>query len=175
MLCPSCNKFCAFSTDNEPEADLNIESTLATVADANSDDKSKEIDDPDNAIASITGSVRIVLTSECCGDEMKESTFDISDLDVEITRAEGCACDLTSLDVESSSSEITDRTANTKVTIAKRGPNKGQQVIKHIPSRYAKRFYGCSVEIEVSCKCGKTTSSATFTDEVQASGMDEMV
>jgi hypothetical protein len=50
--CPSCYKLCGFEPQ-EPEVNL-------------------EISDTD-----ITGDVRCVLTSTCCGDEMKEYSFDV--------------------------------------------------------------------------------------------------
>jgi hypothetical protein len=42
------------------------------------------------------------------------------------------------------------------------------------PSRYRKTFYGASVEIQVSCSCGKGETSITLEDSVQASGMDSL-
>jgi hypothetical protein len=172
MLCPSCNKFAAFSTDNEPEVEVEVdEVSLGTLDDNGEPGK----EDPDTATARVSGTCRIVLTSECCGDDMKESNFDISDVDIEVTRAEGCTCDLTELEAEYDSAEITDRNESEKVTIAKRGPNKGKEVRKTIPYRYQKRFYGASVDITVKCGCGKTSGEATWTDEIQASGMDELV
>lgn len=57
MLCPSCNKFAAYSTDAEPEFDMEAS--------------------PDGTSLMITGTCRICLTSECCGDELKEAQFDI--------------------------------------------------------------------------------------------------
>src|SRR5690242_2833252 len=53
--CPSCTKFAALN----PSDDLEVEDL--------------EI----NEDGLITGQVRFVLTSDCCGDEMKEYTFDI--------------------------------------------------------------------------------------------------
>jgi len=56
MRCPSCNKFASQSIDsNEPEMDIDIDDTTGQ----------------------ITGTVRIVVTAECCGDELKEATLDV--------------------------------------------------------------------------------------------------
>jgi hypothetical protein len=41
------------------------------------------------------------------------------------------------------------------------------------PSRYRKTFYGASVEIQVSCSCGESTT-ITLEDSVQASGMESL-
>jgi len=54
MRCPSCNKFPPKDTDNDPEGDL-------------------EVDDE----GMVSGDVRIVNTSECCGDELEETTFTV--------------------------------------------------------------------------------------------------
>lgn len=171
MLCPSCNKFAAFDTSAEPEVDVDVsEVALETVT----KDGSEETEDPDHAVVTISGNARILLTSECCGDEMKEATFDIDITDVEVSRSEGCTCDFKEVTAEVSTSELTDRSESTKTTTPTRGPNKGKQIERPIPYRYQRRFYGVSVEVTVSCGCGKSTTTATFEDEVQASGMDEL-
>ena len=51
MKCPSCSKFATYGLDTEPEVEL--EST------SNEDG------------VEVHGTVHIVLTSECCGDELK--------------------------------------------------------------------------------------------------------
>lgn len=167
VLCPYCNKFCAFDTGGDPEVDVAVSVTLKKTA--------KGAPDKNSATASITGTARIVLTSECCSADMKEATFDISDLDIDVVRAAGCKCDLTDLNAEATSQEITDRTQSFSERVAKRGPLKGQVVRKMIPYRYQKRYYGVEAEITVTCNCRKTKASATFNDEIQASGMDEMI
>lgn len=171
MLCPSCNKFAAFDTSGDPEVEMEIDRT----EDANAEDggdAEKDLDKATDVRLYITGTVRICLTSECCGDEMKESYFDVEE-ELEISRGEGCACDLSECDISTSES-LTDRSESETVTIAKRGPNKGKEVRKSIPPRYQKRFYGAEVEIEVSCPCGKSSVESKWSDEVPASGMDEL-
>lgn len=172
MRCPSCNKFPSLETDTEPEVDVEVsEADYAPLSEA---------EPPEGRALNtnlvrfrVSGSCRIALTSSCCGDEVKESNFDI-DAESEMERAEGCTCDLTELEAEMSSAMITDRSESQTKRIAKRGPNKGQEVTRQIPYRYQKRFYGAEVEIEVKCECGKTSDTVTFSDEVSASGMDEM-
>jgi hypothetical protein len=158
MLCPSCNKFATYNLDFEPEADVEVESAV----DIN-DNAEEEI------TAHVGGSVRIVLASECCGDELKEANLDIEQ-DVELTRAEGCDCDLTDLKVEVSG-EISERSESTTTKTKK----DGTVVTKAIPYRYQKRYYGAALTLEVSCRCGKTKESADWQDDVQASSMDELV
>lgn len=172
MICPSCSKFASFDTSGEPEVELEIDRTEDVNA-ADGEDAEAGLDKATEVRFYVAGTVRIVLTSECCGDEMKESNFDIEE-DYKVTRADGCACDLSECSLSTSES-ITDRTEAEKVSIAKRGPNKGQTVRKAIPYRYQKRFYGAEVEIEITCQCGKTSLNQTWSDEVSASGMDELV
>src|SRR4051812_44257346 len=64
--CPSCNKFASLSPG----------------------DGEVELDDFSAADCEITGTVRFVLTSGCCGDEMKEYTFEVSIGDVDLSAAE---------------------------------------------------------------------------------------
>lgn len=164
MKCPSCNKFATYDTSAEPEVDLEVD------AQPSEDETGKAAQ---TVGASVTGTCRIVLTSECCGDELKEATFDISE-EFELERSEGCECDLSEVTAEDSEVELTDRRNTEKVTIAKRGPNKGQEVRNPIPSRYQTQFYGASMTITVSCACGKTSESTGWSDFIQASSMDEM-
>lgn len=171
MRCPSCNKFAAFDTSGDPEVDLEIERTENEDA-GDGEDAEAGMDKATDIRVVVVGSVRICLTSECCGDEMKESNFDIEE-ELELSRGEGCTCDLSECTVSTSES-ITDRNETETVTIAKRGPNKGQEVRKPIAPRYQKRFYGAEVEIEVTCPCGKSSAESKWSDEVPASGMDEL-
>jgi hypothetical protein len=165
-LCPSCNKFAALDSSSEPEINVGVESELL-VTDPD------EPSDVDKATARVNGDCRIVLTSECCGEEMKETTFEISDVDIDIARAEGCNCDLTALEVEASG-EIVDRQETSEPKTYKIGPKKGQTVDVPIPPRFQKRFYGAELEITVSCACGKTMGTEQWKDECQASSMDDL-
>ena len=166
MRCPSCNKFATYDTSAEPEVELEVSAEWR----ANEDPESEDELDHDAVEGTVTGSVHIVLTAECCGDELKESTFDVEQ-EFTLERADGCACDLTSLDVSGEGSELTER----QETTSKRIKKDGTVVEKPIPYRYQKRFFGAQVEIEVTCACGKSKESINWKDEVQASGMDELV
>lgn len=59
MRCPSCSKFAPYEYGNAPEVELSFDFS------------------PDSV--EVNGNVRIVLTSECCGDELKESSFDVAE------------------------------------------------------------------------------------------------
>jgi hypothetical protein len=59
MRCSSCNKFAANDTSNPPEVELNFEYS------------------PDSV--EVQGTVRISLTSECCGEELSEYTFNVEE------------------------------------------------------------------------------------------------
>ena len=52
MLCPGCNKFASHEL-GEPELELDVENGV------------------------VSGSCRIVITSECCGEEIEGSSFDL--------------------------------------------------------------------------------------------------
>lgn len=166
MLCPSCNKFAAYDTSSEPEVSVGVESELALPFD---EKEGANKEDRDHATARVTGDCRIVITAECCGDELKEASFEI-DQELEIVRGEGCECDLTELSVEAEG-EISDRTEST-ITKTKKD---GTVVVKQVPYRYQKRYYGAQLNVVVTCECGKTRAEAEWHDECQASSMDELV
>lgn len=159
MRCPSCTKFAAYDTSSEPEIDVYVESRN------------------DGQEAEITGSARIVLTAECCGDELKETTFDI-DVFLDVNKADGCECGdewANTLEVETDGSEITERQESTRAKTYKTGPKKGQTVQIPIPYRYQRRYFGCSSNLVVNCGCGKEVGRTEFSDEVQASAMEELI
>jgi hypothetical protein len=151
MRCPSCNKFATYSLDGEPEVDLDA------------DDVTVE--------CQITGTCRIVLTSECCGDDLKEASMDI-DQTCYVTREADCKCDLTdTLTVESSGAVITERRETSMTKTLKDGTVR----VRQIPYRYQKQYYGATVDLTVTCACGKTVANVQWSDDVPASGMDELV
>ena len=59
MRCPSCSKFAPCEYGNIPEVELEFNFS------------------PDSV--EVSGNICIVLTSECCGDELKESSFDVAE------------------------------------------------------------------------------------------------
>jgi hypothetical protein len=170
MICPGCNKFPAFSTDTEPECEPEIEAETMLKSGGPG---LPEVEDPNRVSYTVSGTCRIVLTSECCGEECKESTFDI-EIEGELERAAECVCDLTELDVEVESIEMTERQEAFRASTIKSGPNKGQIKQTPIAFRYQKRFYGATATFTSSCECGKTTTTDNWSDEMQASQMEEL-
>jgi len=160
MRCPNCNKFVPYGLDQEPEVDLEIhqpsedgvKTDMKTVAEVS---------------VEITGTVRIALTCEECGGELKESTFELSDVEimVPLTPPDGS-------DWEPDSEwELLTDSAN---GIDQSSEGKG---------RGAKTFYGTSMELEVvrntTARDGngepvQVKATLTWEDRVQASCMDEL-
>lgn len=104
---------------------------------------------------SFSGQVRIVLTCADCSQELKEASFDFEgEIPEEIFKAhQKTDC---SLELEADDNELTSR-----------GEGRG---------RYMKTFYGYRAGIGLSCSCQSEGLWATdFTDDIQASHMDELV
>jgi hypothetical protein len=177
MRCPDCNKFVSFE-QGEPEAELEASG------------------------ASLTGTIRIVLTCQECSTELKESTFDVEqDLQddaesaiiaalsgltpsVTATDEERQAWDATEWDYEAEeeSTEMTDR----RETVSRKTLKSGKVVERPIKFQYQKQFYGYEAQVKVTVtaaglKAGGQTQDVTadftviLSDETQASGMEEMV
>lgn len=114
----------------------------------------------DERTGSVSWDVRIVRNSECCGAEVKESYF-CSAGDITIYGHTGEECELT---IEETSCEPTEEGGG----------------------RYAKSYYGCILEGEITCSCGKPVvikdfggtafegNAVTIGDKVAASEMDEL-
>jgi hypothetical protein len=158
MICPSCNKF-APNELGEPELELDAEAGI------------------------ITGNCRIVITSGCCGDELKESNFEVEiDLadkfDAAIREHLKLAGDV-EVDLSEWEFEITDETpeaTDRSETTSKHTKKDGTVVEKPIPYRYQKRFYGAYVQVTVTATKDDASVSVDgeWSDEVPASGMDEL-
>lgn len=147
MRCSDCNKFAAYDDSGEPEVE------------------NLEVDHQ----GSVTGEVRVVLTHDECGTELKEANFEI---DIEVTNFKNTDSETFDpkqhegegheLSIECDSSEITSRSETTN-------PKTG----KPIPARYAKTYYGYRADLSLSCECGGSWS-AEAADDMQASAMDEI-
>lgn len=138
--CSSCYKMCALDMA-EPEVEIDIDED-----------------------GTVTGTVRIVCTSQCCGDEVKEATFDVEvspegehaaiiEHHIGKDRSESCE-----LSVQDNGSENTER---------QEGKGRGLRT-----------FRGACVQYEVTCACLKGDAAplweAEWSDEIQASSMDEI-
>lgn len=133
MRCDQCNKFAAYDDSTEPEVDLNFDADTGDV----------------------NAQVRIVLTHDECGQELKEASFDFEETVPSEILAEHKG-DGHDLDIDQGNAELTTR-----------GEGRG---------RYMKTFYGALVEVSVTCECSQEPIwSHCFEDDVQASHMDELV
>lgn len=134
MRCDQCNKFAAYDDSTEPEVSVDLDGD-----------------------GSFSGQVRIVLTHDECGQELKEASFDFEgEVPEEVRNAhtgEGH-----SLDLEADAGELTSRSEGS--------------------GRYAKTFYGYDVALNLSCDCQERGAEPlwqqSFADDIQASHMDEL-
>lgn len=162
MICPSCNKFAAQSCDGDPEVDLELSDT------------------------SITGTVRVVVTSECCGDELKEANFevdeDLTDAIEEALRTAITAAGLTppeEFDLDADGVEIT--MDDPDVSNAERYQTTDRHGKPIKKARYQTHYYGYDAAATVNVVYPyqgaiiNATVSHSWSDEVPASGMDELV
>lgn len=145
MRCPDCNKFVSYDTDTEPELDSSIDSE-----------------------GNVMVNTRIVNNCAECSQELKEATFDIEiDLTEAVAehRAECKECRESKADLEV---EVEGTRIDRRQTHDRHG--------KPIKSfRYQKQFYGAEVTATVTMPCGKELDAKSGSEEVQASGMDELV
>lgn len=119
------------------------------------DSTEPEVDVDLSEDGSFSGSVRIVLTCADCSQELKEASFDFEgEVPEEVLKEhKGHDC---SLSLDAGDNELTSRSEG-----------KG---------RYAKTFYGYRAALDLSCACASDGLWATeFTDDIQASHMDELV
>ena len=128
MRCPQCNKFVALSSETEPEAEL-------------------ECDDN-----SVSGTVRIVLTCEECGEEMKQAEFDVQE-DVNLTDDRHCG----DRSVEVDSVEMTERTFTDPKTKKKT------------------TMFGFELSGHLECSCGADIGSFNAEEEIDTNEMEELV
>lgn len=160
MRCPGCNKFPAFNIE-DLEVELDVDGEYESQDDPE-ETAEETIARTKEATAKITGTCRIVLTSECCGEECKEANLDV-EAEVQIERAQGCVCDLAEgLEVEGEGMSG-DRYAT---------EDRNGKPIKS--SRYSKHFYCADITIIVTCACGASKATVEWKDEVQAGEMDEL-
>jgi len=154
MRCPSCNKFPSFDI-GEPELDLDVENGI------------------------VTGTARLFLTTQCCGDEAKETNFEVEiNLETEfedVLRAAGI--ETPDLSMDGVGFELTSEDGSGD----ERWEDKTKKG-KPIKPRYQKKFYTLDVNVDVLCTYPRPDSAeplsititGNFKDEVQASGMDEL-
>jgi hypothetical protein len=156
MLCPSCSKSAAYEIA-EPEM-YGLEC--------------------DNGV--VTSNVRLLLTTECCGYEVKETNFDmeldLSDQIIDALKVAGVDPVDGFQDWDDIECEITSESANGDDRYETKTA-KG----KPISARYQKHFYIAMVEVTVTATYTHegsepvvVTVDGTWTDESQASDMEEL-
>lgn len=118
-----------------------------------------------NSAGTVTVEVRLALACAECGDEGKETTFEFDTvpdgLEDHIEEHEKAGTDF-ELDFDEPDFSYYDRFQNT---------DKNGKPIKSI--RYMKHYHGVEGTGSVICSCGKSFE-VTFSDEVQASSMDDL-
>lgn len=135
--CPSCNKFCAMEMQEPEVQDFSLDNKVENGI----------------VILLVTGQIRIVRTSECCGDEIKEANFDFADeFEIEGHVGEGHEFEIEEGDVNP---------------------------IEEGGGRYQKSFFGVDWTPHITCSCGeevktKEDSYISFTDKIAASWMDDL-
>lgn len=148
MRCPECNKFATYAEPDEPEANL-------------------EVDDEGR----VSGDVRVVLTSECCGAELKEALFDVADK-LEVMEAfKKHKADAKAKDDEANTPEDErddhELELEEEVESSTRTEGKG---------RRAKEFRGYHATLTIKCSCGETIEDgAEISDDASVAHMDELV
>lgn len=145
MRCPDCNKFVAFDTDTDPEVN------------------SQDVD----ADGVVEVEVRIVNTCAECGTELKEATLNVTiDLAQEIA---------VHYEDNPKCKEAASLSVDVSVTRTDRRQTTDRHGKKITNPRYQKQFYGADVEATVTCDTCKEEFTRNEGDEVQASGMEELV
>lgn len=153
MICPGCNKFPAFEAEVPDGAEIDIDGTQ------------------------VTGNVRLVLTSQCCSEEMKEYSFEIDqDVSTEVLDAIKAAGgtvpddnideDKLEVEVECTSADPEDRYEN---------KDRYGKPIKS--ARYMKHMYGVRANFEIKGTYDGTAFSCDveWFDECASSEMEELV
>lgn len=102
----------------------------------------------DEETGAIEASYRIVRNCADCGTEMKEATIELSD-EVDVSEHQGEGHEVTA--------EFGDPTP-----------------VEEGGGRYAKAYYGVSVDVTVECSCGELREVVTMEDKVAASAMDDL-
>jgi hypothetical protein len=144
--CPDCNKFTEKDTEPEPDVMLDVEYS-----------------------GRITGDVRIANNCAECSTELEEFNFtvDYQNLEDAVAAHNRIHTDEQpgphSLDLSHEEFERTDRTETT----GKNG--------RPIKPRYARRYYGYSGDVRVTCTCGKFEVIVELEDEVTAGSMESTV
>lgn len=157
-MCSSCSKFCGIELaelDDEPEFEVTVDGDQLTVT--------------------CSENIRLVQTSECCGDEVGEAELEVEDLDVTVAHTTDCPAhpdhkapdDGTPTEDVDYTVEATFETDDWYQMTDRHG-----KPIKS--SRYQKHFYGCNITVTVTCDGCKGTGEASTQVSESGSGFESL-
>ncbi len=149
--CENCNKFTALEFQEPEEASFEV-------------DGLETITEDGTVAATATATVRISRNSECCDDTMKEATLEMS---------EEFVIDHNKLEEHLAEKEGGGWTWKTGCELI--ATNEAPEQVEEGGGRYAKSYFGASVDYSVTCECGKgdVLHESTLEDKVAASDMDD--
>lgn len=157
MRCPDCCKMVSYDEAEPEDAEVNVNGTDVSV------------------------SVRITNNCADCGTELKEANFELEGDFSEAAGAHECTFDEVEGEAKREPVEKDAREYEAEVESTERTSRSGyfdKKTGKFVNAggRYAKTFYGVSVEVKITCsECNGDVTTLTLEDDVQASGMDELV
>jgi hypothetical protein len=172
LRCEPCGKFVAFEPQ-EPEANVDIDKTH------------------------VSGDIRVFLSCAECSAEMKEASFQIDEdfteelglceilkkgKEPEYKDSDGYVLADSSIEVNV---ELTERRITGEKKVLKRASKHGkagEEIFVPWKPRYHQQFYGFELTVNVTFRFSKEgeedktrEASRTVSDEIQASGMDELM
>lgn len=123
-------------------------------------------DGPDvSADGSVTATVRVVRTSACCGDEMKEMRFELEGA-IETDDSVLTCVDDAEHEWEEDGSGEPDVTEGTQTV-----DRKGKPIKK---MRYQATLIGCELEVNAKCAVCGAAGTVTLRDEAKAGEFEEI-
>lgn len=149
--CSSCNKFTTLEFQEPEEESFEEDLQLAK--------------DTGEVNGSVSATVRIVRNSECCGEEMKEATLEMSE---EVTIGHDA--------LEDHLAEKEGGGWAWKGGCEPTVDHEDPEQVEEGGGRYAKSYFGASIAYRVTCGCGKGDElhEGTLEDKIEASGMEEI-
>lgn len=121
-----------------------------------------EVDVDYDGLTGVSIRARIANVCDQCGTELKEAELEWEEDISDQLKAHKCTGE--DFSAEETNSERITRSGNFK---------KG--IFVPASGRYAKMFYGASVDVKISCnECGEEVHTLTVEDYVQASSMEEL-
>ena len=144
--CPDCNKFVSLEIGEQEVSNIDVSESDATLE------------------------ATVMLQCIECGGDMKQWNINITtDLPEEAAAHQVDHPDH-ELEVKADGEgEVSDSYRPRKAP----KPRKDGSIPK-VPMRYQTHFYSFSAEATVKCSCGEEFDNISFSDEIEASGMDEL-